>query len=145
LLHYDIARRTIRQVGQVRFSAVAILAGHAWLGVAGAILLIVPPGAAALSYDAAIHAVAIGFVFSMIFAHAPIILPAITGLRVRHSDLNYLPLGLLHLSAALRVGTDLIGWTDVRAASGVVTVLALAGYVATLVGASWKGPPQPAA
>ena len=33
-------------------------------------------------YDAMLHSIFLGFVFSMIFAHAPIILPTITGLAI---------------------------------------------------------------
>lgn len=33
-------------------------------------------------YDAMLHTIFLGFVFSMIFAHAPIILPTITGLSI---------------------------------------------------------------
>ncbi len=138
LLYYDIARRTVRQSGQTRFSAVSILVGHGWLGVAGAVLLAAPPGSLAFSYDAAVHAIAIGFVLSMVFGHAPIILPAVTGVRLRFSGWAYGPLALLHASVALRVVSDLCGWVEPRAASGIVTVLALAGYAATLTAATWK-------
>jgi len=140
LLRHDIARRTIRQAGQARFSAVAIMAGHAWLGAAGVVLLLAPPGAAAFSYDAVVHAVTIGVVLSMVFGHAPIILPAVTGLRVRYSAGAYAPLALLHASVALRVGSDMCAWVDLRAASGIVTVLALLGYAAVLAATAWKKP-----
>jgi hypothetical protein len=138
LLRHDIARRTVRQSGQTRFSAISILAGHVWLGVAGVLVLIVPPAAAAFSYDAAVHAIAIGFVLSMVFAHAPIILPAVIGVRVEYSSFAYAPLALLHSSVALRVGSDLFEQIDLRAGSGVLTVLALAGFAVTLGLASWK-------
>ena len=103
-----------------------------------ALLLIVPPGSTALSYDAVVHAIAIGFVLSMIFGHAPIILPAITGLRVRYHAAAYLPLLLLHLSVLLRVAADLLERADLHTVSGPVTVLALAGYAASLIVASRK-------
>lgn len=43
----------------------------------------------------------------MIFAHAPIILPTITGLGLPFRNLFYLHAGLLHLSLLLRVAGDL--------------------------------------
>jgi hypothetical protein len=133
LLRHDIALRTVRIAGQPRFSAVAILFGHLWLGVAGALLLIAPPGTTAFSYDAAVHAITIGFVLSMIFGHAPIILPAVTGLRLRHNRLAYLSLALLHVSIVARVAGDVFGQLDLRVASGIVTALAIIGYAATLL------------
>jgi hypothetical protein len=140
LLRNDLARRTIRQAGLPRFSAVAILAGHGWLGVAGVVLAMAPLGAAAFSYDAAVHAITIGFVLSMVFGHAPIILPAVTGLRIHYSALAYAPLALLHASVALRVGSDVFAWIDLRIVSGIATVLALLGYAATLAAKSWRRP-----
>jgi hypothetical protein len=138
LVRHDIALRTIRLAGQARFSAACLLAGYFWLGLAGLVLLIAPPGTTAFSYDAAVHAVAIGFVLSMIFGHAPIILPAVIGLRVRYSAAVYGALFLLHLSVLLRVAADLFDSVEMRAISGPVTIIALGGYAAALIIASRK-------
>ncbi len=138
LVRHDIALRTIRFAGQARFSAACLLAGYFWLGSAGLVLLVAPPGATVFSYDAAVHAIAIGFVLSMIFGHAPIILPAVIGLRVRYSAAVYGPLVLLHLSVLLRVAADLSERVELRVISGPVTIVALAGYAATLVIVSRK-------
>jgi hypothetical protein len=136
LLRHDLAFKTLGRPGQPRFSAMALIFGYLWLGVAGVVLLLVPPGRAAFSYDAAVHAIAIGFVLSMVFGHAPIILPAVTGIRLRVNVAAYFPLLLLHLSVLLRIVADLCEWTDVRAISGPLTVLALASYAGVLVVAS---------
>lgn len=133
MLHHDIARRTIRQTGQPRFSAYSILLGHGWLAVAGLTLSATSTGLLMSSYDATIHAVAIGFVLSMIFGHAPIILPAVTGIRIQFSRMSYIPLALLHLSILIRVVSDLVGWTEYRVAGGILTIVALAGYALTVI------------
>jgi hypothetical protein len=136
LIKHDVAPRTVRQSGQTRFSAACMLTGYFWLGVAGLLVLLAPPGTMAFSYDAAVHAVTIGFIFSMIFGHAPVILPAVTGLRVTYSAFAYAPLALLHLSVLLRIAADVFEWIDLRTASGPLTVIALAGYAGTLIAAS---------
>jgi hypothetical protein len=100
--------------------------------VAGILLLITPPGTTAFSYDAAVHAISIGFVLSMIFGHVPIILPAVTGLRLRYNSFVYASLALLHASLVVRVGGDMLARLDLRALGGALTVLALVGYAATL-------------
>jgi hypothetical protein len=138
LVRHDIALRTIRLSGQARFSAACLLAGYFWLGLAGLVLLVIPPGATVFSYDATVHAIAIGFVLSMIFGHAPIILPAVTGLRVRYSAAAYVPLALLHLSVVLRIAADLFERVEMRTISGPVTIVAFAGYAVTLLMASRK-------
>lgn len=135
LLRYDIARRTVFQKASVRFSACCMLAGYGWLGVAG-VLLLWPAGAGAFGYDAVVHAIAIGFVLSMVFGHAPIILPAVTGARLGYSAAAYGPLALLHGSLVVRIAGDVWALSDVRKASAVLTVLALASYAAVLFAAS---------
>ncbi|HET9716253.1 MAG TPA: hypothetical protein VFP60_08720 [Pseudolabrys sp.] len=136
LVRHDIALLTIRLSGQARFSASCLLAGYFWLGLAGCLLLLDPPRAAGFSYDGAVHAITIGFVLSMIFGHAPIILPAVTGLRVGYTSALYGALALLHVSAGLRISADIFEWTEARSISGLVTVIALASYAFMLAAAS---------
>jgi hypothetical protein len=133
LVKHDIALRTVRLSAQPRFSAVCLLAGYFWLGAAGLLLLIVPPNSTAFSYDGAVHAVTIGFVLSMIFGHAPIILPAVVGLRVQYNAAAYVPLALLHFSVLLRITADLFDWIEVRTISGPSTIIALACYAVILL------------
>jgi hypothetical protein len=141
LIHNDIARRTIRLSGLPRFSAVSILAGHAWLGIAGLLLALSPFEPIVFLYDAAVHAIAIGFVMSMIVGHAPIILPAVTGLRVRFSAASYAALALLHLSVLLRIMGDAEELPNMRGASATLLIVALIGYAAILIIASSRRRP----
>jgi hypothetical protein len=109
---YDIARRTVRMGGVTRLMACALLAGYVWLACAG----ILWTGYAALSdgpaYDASLHAVFLGFVMSMVFAHAPVIMPAVLRVQLPFHRGFYVHLGLLHASLALRLlGGDLAGST----------------------------------
>jgi hypothetical protein len=133
LVKHDIPLRTIRLSGQARFTAACLLAGYFWLGFAGFSLLLFPPGTMAFSYDAAVHAIAIGFVLSMIFGHAPIILPAVAGLRIRYGAAFYAPLILLHVAVLIRIVADFLEQTDIRAISGPLTILSIIGYALTLV------------
>jgi hypothetical protein len=138
LLKYDIAFRTVRQKGQVRFSACCMIAGYVWLIVAGLLLLIMPPGSAPFASDVAIHAITIGFVFSMIFGHVPIILPALTGARVGFSPAAYGPLAMLHLAVLLRLMGGLLDSFEMRIASALLMIVALVSYALVLVIASWR-------
>ena len=97
LFAFDLARITVRQSGLPRYVAVCLLSGYAWLALGGALL------AAATAYDAALHAIFVGFVFSMVFGHAPVILPAVLRVRLPYHPALYAPLALLHVSLALRV------------------------------------------
>ncbi|MDQ7991015.1 MAG: hypothetical protein REI09_15415 [Candidatus Dactylopiibacterium sp.] len=107
LMRFDIARRTVRSTGLTRYMAVCLLTGYAWL-LAGAMLGLsgaFPLGAPLR--DAGLHAVLLGFVISMVFGHAPVIVPALTRLRFQWHGLFYLPLCILHLSLVARVGADI--------------------------------------
>ncbi|MBF6613339.1 MAG: hypothetical protein IVW55_09450 [Chloroflexi bacterium] len=114
LLRNDIARRTIHQRGLTRFMAMSLLLGYAWLIVGGLVAIVFGLVDDTPYYDALLHSIFLGFVFSMIFAHAPVILPAVTGLAVPYRRAFYGHLALLHASLALRIGSDLIGWGEGR-------------------------------
>lgn len=103
LLRYDIARRTIRSRGLTRYMAACLLSGYVWLALAA--LLGMAGGFAPGSplRDAALHALLLGFVFAMVFGHAPVIVPALTRMRMRWHAGFYLPLVLLHAGLLLRV------------------------------------------
>ncbi len=133
LLRYDVAWITIRRPGLPAFVAVCLLAGYAWLIVAGVIALAAGPVAFGPVYDAFVHAVLVGFGFSMIFGHAPIIFPAIMGADIRFHPIAYLPLALLHESVAARVVADLAGNAEMRMQAGLVNVLAIVLYAVTLI------------
>lgn len=108
LSRYDMAQRTIAQRGLPRFMAVSLLAGYGWLVVGGLIwIAFARDFSAGPLYDAMLHAIFLGFVFSMIFAHAPIIFPSITGMAMVFDRGFYSHLGLLHFALALRIVGDL--------------------------------------
>lgn len=82
-----------------------------------------------MRYDAQIHAVTLGFVFSMVFAHAPIIFPAATGLRYRYLLLSYAPLLLLTASLLVRLTGDVAAMAELRRWGGLGNGLALLLFV----------------
>lgn len=102
LAAFDIARRTVRTPGLTRYMALCLLGGYAWLaagGVAWALTALGQPTAR----DAALHAIGLGFVFSMVMGHAPVILPAVARIKIAFGWAFYLPLAALHGSLLLRL------------------------------------------
>jgi hypothetical protein len=126
LLRYDVARRTIRREGLTRFMAACLLPGYGWLLIGG-VLWVVYGGRylAGPVYDAMHHAVFLGFVFSMIFGHAPVIIPAVLGRQVTYSPVFYGHLLLLHLSLVMRVAGDLLPDFALRRWGGMLNVIAV--------------------
>jgi hypothetical protein len=125
-LKNDIATRNIRHANPLtRYIAVCLCSGFLWLGVSGALHLILGATYAGPLYDAALHTVFVGFVISMIFGHAPIIFPAILGVPVRFYPAFYVHFALLHLSLLLRVAGDLTGQAGVRRWGGLLNEIAI--------------------
>lgn len=139
---FDLARRTIRHPGLPRFMAGCLLSGYAWLLVAGVLIAATWPQASGRLYDAALHAFFVGFVFAMIFGHAPVIFPAVLGLPVHFLPTAYVPLVLLHASLLLRIAGDLANWPAGRAwgaaGNSVAVGLFLLNTVTSIVLGRWR-------
>ena len=129
LLRQDVARRTVRGTALVRFIAVCLLTGYLWLALGGVLLATLAPAPGHAGWDAALHALSLGFVFSMVFGHAPIILPAVLRVKLPYHASFYLPLALLHASLALRAGGDLAGHFAARASGGLGNAVAIALFL----------------
>lgn len=133
LLHQDIARRTVKQTGLTRYIAACLLSGYAWLAFGGALGLFdgFMPGSA--WRDAALHAIFLGFVFSMIFGHAPIIFPAVAKVKIPYHPMFYLPLALLHLTVLTRVVGDLARLPALAQGAAVGNALTLLLFILTVL------------
>jgi len=137
LIAFDIARRTVTSHGLSRYMALCLLLGYAWLLVAGLAWVATAFGHPAR--DIALHALGLGFVFSMMLGHAPVILPALTGLKVQFGAFFYLPLALLHVSLALRFTAGLVdGRLLAPAALGNVGAVMLFALTMLGAGLTWR-------
>jgi hypothetical protein len=137
LLVFDIARRTIRADGLSRYMAVCLLTGYGWLGFAGAAWAATALGHPAR--DAALHALGLGFIFSMMMGHAPVILPAIARVKILFGPWFYLPLALLHASLLWRLVPGLADLTA-RAQGAAANAIAIALFAATVAASAlaWR-------
>lgn len=131
LLKFDLIGVSIKKKGLTRFVAVALLTGYFALLLTSLFLLLF--NLQPLYYDIIVHLFFIGFVFSMIFAHGPIILPGVLGTSVKpYSRMLYLWLILLHISLAMRVIANIMLLMEIRKISGMLTGVAILGYFATV-------------
>lgn len=138
LARHDVARRLVHSTGLPRFSAAALLAGYAWLAVAGVTGLVVgSPGAVGgttpqNAQDLVVHGVFLGFAMSMVLAHAPVILPAVVRRPLPYRPVMWVPLAVLHLGLVARLALgDVVGVAGAWTAGAVATVVALLLLVAT--------------
>lgn len=130
----DIARRTVRQAGVTRYIAICMLTAYVWLAVAGAAAIATGAFEPGLPHDAILHAVFLGFAMTMVFGHAPIVLPAITRRPMPFSHAFYAPYAVLQGSVAVRLIGDFVEtlgrW---RAWGGLLNALALLLFMVTVV------------
>jgi len=140
LLRFDLARHTIKKTGLARYIAACLLPGYVWLVIAGGLWVLagLPPNN--LTIDAMLHAIFLGFVFSMIFGHAPIILPALLPVDITYRSAFYAPLILLQGALVVRVIADLTLNLTLRQWAGLFNVLAILLFLATMVVSAKRRP-----
>ncbi len=126
LARFDIARRTVRLPGVTRFIALCLLSGYAWLAVGGAAWLAWGATAPALGRDAMLHALFLGFVISMVYGHAPVILPAVLRIPLPYRPWFYGHLALLHGGLVVRIVLgDVLEMDGAWQLGGVLTVTSM--------------------
>ena len=125
----DVARETLREPGVPRFTAWCLVTGYAWLAVGGVLMMVSAIPAAGFLYDAVLHAVLVGFVVAMIFAHAPVFLPTVLGRPIPFTRAFYLHLVLLEVAMVLRIVGDLVARPALRTGGGHAAAVALAVFL----------------
>ena len=144
LLRFDIARITIRREGLTRFIAACLLPGYVWLLIGGSLWIFYGASfAAGPIYDALLHTLFLGFVMSMIFGHAPVIIPAVMGVRIPYRPAFYAHLLLLHVSLILRVAGDLLPNWPARRWGGMLNEVAILLFLAVTIMAARTKKPEP--
>ncbi|MBD3627564.1 hypothetical protein [Cyclobacterium sp.] len=80
LFRFDMARYAAKKSGQFRYIGIGLLTGYFWLALNGWIMGWMEDHP--FYYDLYLHTFFLGFTFSMIWAHAPIILPMVFKLQI---------------------------------------------------------------
>lgn len=132
LLKYDMARHSLKKPGQGFYSGLLLITGYVWLVFTG---LFFAFGAYFGSfYDASLHAFFIGFVFMMIFAHAPVILPAVLKLNISPFGRTlYIWYALLNLTLMFRVLTFIPEIAANKQWAGMLNGIAIIGFFANMI------------
>lgn len=125
LLYFDVARRRLKAGGQARFISATLLSGYCWLAIGGILAMLYGGLPAGPKYDAILHAVFLGFAITMIFAHAPIVFPALLKVEMRFTPRFYLHTILLPLTLLLRIMGDLLLWQSGRMWGGLLNGVTL--------------------
>lgn len=132
MLRHDIIRIGLKKSGLTRYNSIALLAGNIWLMITG-LLMIALKDDALFGYDSLVHVFFIGYVFTMIFAHGPIILPGVLGLIYKpYHPILYVWLVSLHISLLIRVLANTFFLSTFKMYAGIFSGLAILLFFITL-------------
>ena len=142
LMRHDVVGINLRRDGLPKFVGIALLSGYCALLLAGILLPSLMD--APLGYDIIVHCFFIGFTFSMIFAHGPIILPGVLAISVKpYHPILYFWLTMLHTSWIMRMFADVTLNMQLRMYTGMVSAITIIGYfvsIAVLSVRSYRAP-----
>lgn len=131
LLRNDIALINIKRDSHYKFLGAALIGAYIWLFITGGLGLIKSDNP--WLYDALLHAFFVGFVLSMVLAHAPIIFPGLLQIRQRpFHPVMYFWLIVLHASLFLRIYGDLSESYGLRKWGGLFNGVSFVGYLLTI-------------
>lgn len=128
---HDVARRTIKVTGVPRLAAASMLCGYGWALVPALMWVIAPPIFDGYGYDAAVHALTVGFVVSMVIAHAPVIIPAVAKRPVPYHPAMWIPFALLQASLTVRLLAGARGAAGAWRFGGALGVVGMLVFVLT--------------
>jgi hypothetical protein len=136
---FDVARRTAKQDGLPGYIGRTLLGGYVWLAIGGALLVFHGPTQGGLVFDAQWHAIFVGFVLTMIFAHAPVVLRALADRRIPYHPTLYLAPALIHVTLAIRLYGDLAVDPTWRLAGGLGNAAAILVFALVAIPRIEKG------
>lgn len=135
LFVFDMSRFAIKLPGQHRYIAIWLVMGYVWMMVTAAWLLFWPD--APYAYDAALHSFFLGFVFSMIFGHVPIIFPGIFKINISlYHPVLCIVLTVFQLSLVFRIIGDALLHSELRKWGALINGISIVfffGMTATIV------------
>lgn len=138
LLIFDMAKVAAKKKAQFRYIGIGLRVGYLWLGAQGLILLLMESHP--LFYDLVLHTFFLGFTFSMIWAHAPIIFPTIFGIRqTPYHRILWWPWILFQGTLLGRIGFGLaenFEWRKIMGISNGYLILLMFGFMVAIV--IWK-------
>lgn len=127
LLKYDMARLSLKKPGQSFYSGLLLITGYVWLLITS--LLFAGGAYFGSFYDASLHSFFLGFVFMMIFAHAPLILPAVLKLNVSPFGRSlYFWYALLNITLLFRILTFIPQTAPYKMWAGMLNGIAVLGF-----------------
>ena len=135
LLRCDLAVRPgLVRSGWTLYTARCLRLGYAWLALAALWGLAGLARGAAFGASGPLHVLLLGFVFALVFGHAPIVLPALARLRLAPPGRwNFAPVLAMSAGVGLRALAELAGHASLRAGAAALQALAIVAFALLLL------------
>ncbi|SMD45977.1 hypothetical protein SAMN00777080_4650 [Aquiflexum balticum DSM 16537] len=133
LLYFDMAKIASKKSGQFKYIGIGLRVGYLWLFLNGVILVfsIHHP----LYYDLFLHTFFLGFTFSMIWAHAPIILPMVLNIKEKpYHPILWFGWSIFQLSLVGRIASSILKAPDLRSVFGFINGWSIMTMFALMAG-----------
>lgn len=140
----DAAIATTKQSDWRRFLKLCLYAGYGWLLVSSLVGLVVAPVDSGFAYDALLHSIFLGLVFTMVFSHAPLLLPRVLKHPIPFHPVFYSHWGLLQLSLLIRISGDFLASPLLRRWGALLNAIALLLFIFNTVWGIGRGRPKEA-
>jgi hypothetical protein len=142
LMVFDAWERNGADKGSV-YSVACLHTSYLWLFMGGVLGLVWAPVENGRFYDAFLHTLFLGFVFSLVFGHAPQIFRTVAQRPLVFLKSYWVHFALLDLSLTFRILCDLTGWMALRHWAGMLSAVAVAVFVLNLTaGLCWNPSPD---
>lgn len=125
--------------GWRRYTKLCLRSAYVWLSCGALIGLTTAPVGSGFAYDAFLHCIFLGLVFSMVFSHVPLLLPRILKAPLPFHPVFYSHWILLQGSLTARIIGDLLGSTPWRRWGALLNALSLLLFVLNTVWAVQRG------
>lgn len=133
LLYFDMAKIASKKTDQFKYIGVGLRVGYLWLFFNGLILIFY--SLHPLYYDLFLHTFFLGFTFSMIWAHAPIILPMVLNIKEKpYHPILWIGWSIFQLSLVGRIISSILKAPDLRSVFGFINGWSILTMFALMAG-----------
>lgn len=130
MVQHDVALGTWRNSGLTGFMGTCMLSAYAWGLLAALVWLFAPIEAGGYWTDMGLHALALGFIMTMVIAHADVIIPSVTRRPMPFHPVLWVSWAIVQVGLVLRLAGTVRGAQTLWKVGDVVSVI---GVLAMMV------------
>ena len=136
---HDVAKGTFRHGGLPGFMGTCMLSAYAWGLLAALIWMVAPLDSSTYWGDMALHALAVGFIMTMVIAHVCMIVPSVIRRPLPFHPLLWVAWALMQVGLLIRLLGAIRLYTPLWKAGNLLNVLGILSMMLTVVYLAARG------